>query len=70
LPLNEIQDRFLNLNPHAGSYTWKRMGRPLDMELTLEENGIPDESAEFLQYNLDDEFYIPAINIYYNDDLT
>ncbi|OMJ65268.1 hypothetical protein SteCoe_38657 [Stentor coeruleus] len=68
--LNEILDRMLNLNTHAGSYTWKRLGRPLDMELTLDENGIPDESNEFLKFNLDDEFYIPAIHIYYNDDLT
>ena len=68
--LSEIQDRLLDINTHSGSYTWKRQGRPLDMELTLDENGIPDESAEFLKYNLDDEFYIPAIHIYYNDDLT
>ena len=68
--LNEILDRLLSINTHAGSYTWKRQNRPLDLELTLDENGIPDESSDFLSYNLDDEFYIPAIHIYYNDDLT
>jgi Cytochrome b5-like Heme/Steroid binding domain len=68
--LYEILDRLLDINTHSGSYTWKRQGRPLDMELTLEENGIPDESSEFLKYNLDDDFYIPALHLYYNDDLT
>lgn len=28
------------INLHAGSYTWKRLGKPLDMELTLSANGI------------------------------
>ena len=68
--LNEILDRLLDINTHASSYIWKRQGRPLDMELTLDENGILDESSSFLWYNLDDEFYIPAIHIYHNDDMT
>jgi hypothetical protein len=40
------------INHHAASYTWKRLGKPLDMEKTLEENGIADETAEFEQYRL------------------
>jgi hypothetical protein len=68
--LNEILDRYLPLNDHAASYTWKRLGRPLDMELTLEENEIKDETEEFILLNLDPESYIPAIHLYYNDDLT
>lgn len=42
--INEILDRYLELNLHAASYTWKRLGKVLDMSMTLEENGIPDES--------------------------
>eukprot|EP00667_Euglena_gracilis_P025122 EG_transcript_29278 len=57
--LNEIQDRYLAFNAHAGSYTWKRMGRMLDMSLTLEENGIADESEEFCELGLPDDYYIP-----------
>lgn len=45
--VNEILDRYLEINEHAASYTWKRLGRPLDMESTLDENGIPDETEEF-----------------------
>lgn len=68
--LNEILDRYLPLNDHAASYTWKRLGRPLDMEMTLEENEIKDESEEYIKLDLDPEYYIPAIHLYYNDDLT
>jgi hypothetical protein len=34
--------RYKKHNKHGGSYTWKRLGRPLDMEKTLAENGIED----------------------------
>lgn len=38
--LSEIHTRYLKINAHAGSYTWKRLGRPLHMDKTLEDNGI------------------------------
>jgi hypothetical protein len=68
--INEILDRYKVINEHAESYTWKRMQRVLDMELTLEENDIPDETEEYLYLEIDPEEYIPAIHIYFNDDLT
>jgi hypothetical protein len=45
--IQEILDRYLEFNAHAGSYIWKRLGRPMDMTKTLEENGVKDEDAEF-----------------------
>jgi hypothetical protein len=68
--LNEILDRYMELNEHAASYTWKRLGRPLDMDKTLEENDIPDETDEFIDLNIDEHAYIAAVHLYYNDDLT
>ena len=68
--MNEILDRYLELNLHAASYTWKRLGRVLDMDKNLEENGIPDETDELLELGIDTEEYIPAIHLYFNDDLT
>ena len=68
--LNEILDRYMELNEHAASYTWKRLGRPLDMDKTLEQNDIPDETDEFIDLNIDEHAYIPAVHLYYNDDLT
>lgn len=68
--LEEIRTRFLKYNAHALSYTWKRLGRPLDMTKTLEENGVKDESEEFADLNMDGSKYTSAIHIYFNDDLT
>ena len=68
--INEILDRYLPLNEHAESYTWKRLQRPLDMDLTLLENDIPDETQEYINLDIDPDDYIPAIHIYFNDDLT
>eukprot|EP00695_Tsukubamonas_globosa_P001911 TRINITY_DN2984_c0_g1_i1.p1 TRINITY_DN2984_c0_g1~~TRINITY_DN2984_c0_g1_i1.p1 ORF type:complete len:218 (-),score=34.01 TRINITY_DN2984_c0_g1_i1:36-689(-) len=68
--LQEILDRFLDSNKHAASYTWKRLGKVLDLNKTLEENSIPDESGDFEKLGIPDDMYIPAVHLYYNDDLT
>ena len=68
--MNEILDRYLELNVHAASYTWKRLGKVLDMDKNLEENGIPDETEELLELGIDLDDYIPAIHLYFDDDLT
>jgi len=44
--MNEILERYLVHNSHAYSYTWKRMGKPLDMGKNLDENGIADDTKE------------------------
>lgn len=68
--LADIRERYIRYNRHAHSYTWKRLGRVLNMDLTLDENGIPDESDEFANLNIDEDQYIPALHVYFNDDLT
>jgi hypothetical protein len=40
------------------------------MEQTLSENDIPDKTEDYLALELDPESYIPAIHLYFNDDLT
>lgn len=37
---------------------------------TLEENGIEDEEQEFEEMGINEEYYIPALHLYFNDDLT
>mmetsp|Transcript_68398 Transcript_68398/g.216461 ORF Transcript_68398/g.216461 Transcript_68398/m.216461 type:complete len:156 (+) Transcript_68398:361-828(+) len=76
----EIRERYLEFNWHAASYSWKVLLKdpeteehvftPLDMELTLEENNVPDDAEEFDELGIDDTYYIPVIHLYYNDDLT
>jgi hypothetical protein len=33
-------------------------------------NGIPDESDEFEKLSIRDDYYVPVVHLYYNDDLT
>ena len=73
--ITEILDRYKDYNDHAESYTWKRLQRKLDMELTLDENEVPDESEDhFAIYSKDkkeeEDEYIPVLHLYFNDDLT
>eukprot|EP00842_Homolaphlyctis_polyrhiza_P005281 jgi/Hompol1/5754/HPOL_002075-RA len=68
--LSAIQDRYMQLNAHAKGYMWKRLGVLLDMSMTLEENGIRDESAYFERLGIDEDQWLPAIHLYFSDDLT
>ena len=70
--LNEICYRYLAMNKHAKSYTWKDInGCVLNMELTLKENGICEKYDELEYINVpDEEIYVPTIYLYFNDDLT
>ena len=68
--MKEILDRYLMYNAHAASYTWKYNGNNLDMDKTLNENGIPDEDEEFYELGMNNDTYLQAIHLYFNDDLT
>ncbi|KAI8852018.1 hypothetical protein BC829DRAFT_385757 [Chytridium lagenaria] len=61
--LSAIQERYMAYNSHAKGYMWKRLGALLDMNATLEQNGIRDEGFIWSQY-------LPAIHLYFSDDLT
>lgn len=43
---------------------------PLNMELTLHDNGLEDEAEKFHCLGMDEDFYILTLHIYFNDDLT
>lgn len=70
--IEEIQERYLLVNEHAASYTWKTVtNKPLDMEGTLDENEIFDETSKFEELGIpQNQWYIPPILIYFDDDLT
>ena len=68
--MNEILDRYLKFNFHAASYTWKRLGKVLNMNCSLQENGIEDETKECLALGIDPDEYIPIIHLFFDDDLT
>lgn len=62
--------RYEPYNSHARSYTWKYFEKNLDMSKTLEENGINDEGEEFYELGMNEDDFLPPINLYFNDDLT
>lgn len=70
--LCEIETRYSTHNAHTSSYTWKFDETVLDMNKTLEENGIKDERDQFENLSIDiaDEDTISEVQVYYNDDLT
>ncbi|CAG9771632.1 unnamed protein product [Ceutorhynchus assimilis] len=64
-----ILERYRLFNKDAESYTWRYLDNNLDMSKTLEENGIVDERDKFIELGLPQNFYLPSIFLYYNDDL-
>ncbi|TPX57779.1 hypothetical protein PhCBS80983_g03564 [Powellomyces hirtus] len=68
--LAAIQERYLAFNSHAKGYMWKRQGQLLDMSRTLEENGLPEERAQFESVGIDEDEWLPAVHLYFSDDLT
>jgi hypothetical protein len=70
----EIRDRYMEYNLHAQSYTWKALFdgvfKVLKMNETLSQNGVEDETDKFINLGMDEDFYIPTLHIYFNDDLT
>ena len=68
--MNEILLRYKPYNNHATSYTWKYFGQNLEMNKTLSQNGVRDEGEDMYKLRLDEEEFLPPINLYFNDDLT
>lgn len=63
--------RHLHYNKNAEGYTWKRLGKELDMNKTLEENGIVDQNDEFqkLGVGVEEPAFYPSLHIYFNNDI-
>jgi hypothetical protein len=72
--IDDIQTRYLSFNTHAKSYTWKFLDDgdfvPLQMDLTLDANGIVDETPLLEKLDMDEHTYKPSLYIYFNDDLS
>eukprot|EP01135_Chromosphaera_perkinsii_P010412 Nk52_evm84s2118 gene=Nk52_evmTU84s2118 len=69
-PISHILRRYKKYNSHAESYTWKYLGKKLNMDSTLTANGIRDDGQDFYELNIDEDQHLPGIHVYYNDDLT
>lgn len=72
--LDDIKNRYIEYNRNSNSYTWKILNAAgqfitLKSNLTLDQNGIPDESDNYMKLGIDEELYLPNLLMYYNDDL-
>ena len=74
----EIATKYLAFNAHARAYTWKALDaasgrlRALDMDRTLEENGVENDAEELERLGLDttDKHLLPVLLLEYRDTLT
>lgn len=66
----EIMQRYTPYNSHANSYVWKYHGKKMQMDKTLEENRVKDESEEFYELGMDEDEFLPPITLHFSDDLT
>ncbi|KAF5306966.1 hypothetical protein FQR65_LT07188 [Abscondita terminalis] len=69
-PVIRIAERYSIFNSDPLSYTWRFSESDdfLDMNKSLEENGVFDERDAFTDLGLPQNLHIPSIFIYYNDD--
>ena len=68
--LSQLQERYEVYNSHSQSYTWKHLGKELEMDKTLAENGVPDLADEFYELSIDQHEFVPELQVFFNDDLT
>lgn len=47
-----------------------RHAQELDMNKTLEENGVQDETESFEDLHIATDTFVPVLHMYWNDDLT
>lgn len=63
--LSAVQERYVEFNEHAKGYMWKRLGGLLDMNLTLQENGVKDEEEVFDKLGMNSDLWLPVIHLYF-----
>jgi hypothetical protein len=48
---------------------WKRLGTLLDMNLSLQDNGIKDEDVQFDNLGMNSDQWLPVIHLYFRFEL-
>eukprot|EP00762_Andalucia_godoyi_P001863 ANDGO_05964.mRNA.1 hypothetical protein len=65
--LHDILLRYIPHNAHGHSYTFKFLGKVLDMTKSLEANGIPYDQTFGEDWDIG---HVPKLFVYFNDDLS
>ncbi|KAK9881033.1 hypothetical protein WA026_014376 [Henosepilachna vigintioctopunctata] len=64
-----IQERYSIFNKDPDSYAWKYFDKYIDLDKTMDENGIVDDRDKFAEFGMPQNYYVPVVFLYYNDDL-
>jgi hypothetical protein len=56
--------------PGAGGAGSQFEFRELDLNKTLQENGLVDESGTYEALDMPSDYHVPVLHVYWNDDLT
>lgn len=67
--MTQIQERYSKFNTNTQQYVWKYNGQILDMEKTLDGNGIVDLTDTFEALFIPQDYHIPSILIYFTDEI-
>ncbi|KAI5730753.1 cytochrome b5 domain-containing protein 1 [Diaphorina citri] len=67
--LKRIEERYSKFNSNTEQYVWKYSGAVLDMDKTLEENGISDHLDIFDACFIPQDYYVPCIYVYFKDEI-
>lgn len=74
-----MRERYMSINKHACSYTVKALLPSggdsfefieMNLNKTLDENGVKDETALYEDLSVSATEFIPVLHAYWNDDLT
>ncbi|XP_071888328.1 cytochrome b5 domain-containing protein 1 [Anas platyrhynchos] len=68
--VEDIQRRALPWNANARNYTWRSGGVTLHPTLTLEENGVPDDTPELLRLAMDPVEFATTVLLYFRDNFS
>ena len=69
--LMQIRQRYMKeFNSHANAYTWKHLGKVLDMKKSLSENGVDIQALNLAHAGMNELEWMPTLHLYFNDDLT
>jgi hypothetical protein len=63
-----IIERFLTWNENAENYTWKYLGKEIDVKKSVEENGIYVNRESEEEKRNESMDFIPTVHIFFNDD--
>lgn len=67
---HRIKERYRPYCKNVGQYSWRYNDKNIDMNFTMDENGIVDERECFIFLDLPQNYYVPCVFLYFNSNIT